>query len=63
MTQSAGDVIELAYMVAQASGSGLSRQQIHLCIALLEKGVLPEALGHIITELPAAIQRRRQQRL
>lgn len=54
-----GDIVELAYRIAQASGSNLSRSQVDLCVTLLEMGVTPEALGHIISELPAALERRR----
>ena len=61
MSTVSGDTIELAYRICQQSGTGLTRRQIELCLSLIAKGVRPDAIAHIVKELPAAIERRRLQ--
>ena len=58
-TQERNEVVELSYRISQSLKCSLSKKQLGLCIALLDSGVSPEALAHIVTELPNAVARRR----
>lgn len=59
---SKGDVVELAYRLSNAMRCSLTKDQVVMCVSLLESGVAPEALAHIIKELPVAVNRRRSLR-
>jgi hypothetical protein len=61
MVQS-GDTVELASRIGDLVGGNLTKHQLGLCISLLEMGVPAEAIGHIIAEFPAALERRRSLR-
>ena len=61
MSNVSGDTIELAYRISQQSGASLTRGQVDLYVSLIAKGVSPDALAHIVKELPVAIERRRLQ--
>ena len=54
-----GDIGELAWKLCQQAGCGLSKRQLVLCVALVQEGISPEAIVHILKELPAALARRR----
>ena len=54
-----GDIEELAWRLAQLTGSELSKRQLALCVGLIQDGVSPDAIVHTIRELPVALRRRR----
>jgi hypothetical protein len=61
MSSYPGDTVEITYKLSEILKCGLSREQVEVCISLLESGISPEALVHIVRELPEALVRRRQQ--
>lgn len=54
-----GDIEELAWRLAKQTGCVIPKQQLSLCIALIEDGVSPEAIVYTLKQLPAALARRR----
>ena len=57
---SSGDTLEVSMKIATILNCGIDKQTLAIAISLIECGISPEAVAHIITELPGTIQRRRK---
>ena len=54
-----GDTVEVAMKISALLDCGIDKKVMAIAISLIDYGISPEAVAHIVSELPSSIQRRR----